>query len=174
MFKLREFFMLRFIKLSVTCICLLSCNIALAAISIPMYLTSPHGIGKSVGVIIATEKPNGVLFTPNLHGLTPGLHGFHIHQNSSCLSNGMAAGDHFDPFHSNHHLGPYGRGHLGDLPVLEVDNNGNATSSILAPRLRLSALKNHSLIIHAGGDNYSDTPVKLGGGGARIACGVIK
>ncbi len=28
-------------------------------------------------------------------------------------------------------------------------------------------------MIHAGGDNYSDTPEKLGGGGARVACGVI-
>jgi len=40
--------------------------------------------------------------------------------------------------------------------------------------LRLNELKNHSLIIHTGGDNYSDVPTKLGGGGARIACGIIK
>lgn len=71
-------------------------------------------------------------------------------------------------------MGPYGKGHLGDLPVLEVDNNGNATLPILAPRLQLNEIKNHSLIIHAGSDNYSDTPLKLGGGGARIACGIIK
>jgi Cu-Zn family superoxide dismutase len=29
-------------------------------------------------------------------------------------------------------------------------------------------------MVHTGGDNYSDTPAPLGGGGARIACGVIK
>ncbi|WP_339050544.1 superoxide dismutase family protein [Rickettsiella endosymbiont of Xylota segnis] len=166
--------MFNLLKLWVASICLLICNIALADISIPMFLTSQQGIGQPIGVIIATQKPYGVLLTPNLHNLPPGLHGFHIHQNPSCLENGMAAGDHFDPSHSSQHLGPYGKGHLGDLPVLEVDNNGNATLPILAPRLRLNELKNHSLIIHAGRDNYSDVPAKLGGGGARIACGIIK
>lgn len=159
---------------SVASICLLICHIALADISIPMYLTSSQGIGQSIGTIVASEKAYGVLLTPNLHNLPPGLHGFHIHQNPSCLDNGVAAGDHFDPSHSKQHLGPYGKGHLGDLPVLEVDNNGNATLPILAPRLRLNELRNHSLMIHAGSDNYSDIPAKLGGGGMRIACGVIK
>ncbi|EDQ9399748.1 superoxide dismutase family protein, partial [Salmonella enterica] len=46
---------------------------------------------------------------------------------------------------------------------------------LLAPRLKsLSELKGHSLMIHAGGDNYSDNPAKLGGGGARFACGVVE
>ncbi|MRR17699.1 MAG: superoxide dismutase [Cu-Zn] SodC1, partial [Deltaproteobacteria bacterium] len=31
-----------------------------------------------------------------------------------------------------------------------------------------------SLMIHVGGDNYSDVPEKLGGGGGRLACGVVK
>ncbi len=150
--------MFNLLKLSLICIGLLTCNIALAGISIPMYLTAQQDLGQSIDHIIATQKPYGVLLTPNLHNL-PGLHGFHIHQNPSCLKNGMAAGDHFDPFHSSQHLGPYGKGHLGDLPVLEVDNNGNATLPIpiLAPRLQLNEIKNHSLIIYAGNDNYSDT-----------------
>jgi Cu-Zn family superoxide dismutase len=45
---------------------------------------------------------------------------------------------------------------------------------VLAPRIKVSDLKGRSLMIHAGGDNYSDSPQKLGGGGARVACGVIK
>jgi Cu-Zn family superoxide dismutase len=45
---------------------------------------------------------------------------------------------------------------------------------VLAPRLKVADIKGRSLMIHAGGDNYSDLPVKLGGGGARIACGVIR
>ena len=28
-------------------------------------------------------------------------------------------------------------------------------------------------MVHAGGDNNSDQPEKLGGGGARVACGLI-
>jgi len=43
----------------------------------------------------------------------------------------------------------------------------------LAPHLKVRDLHGHALMIHAGGDNYDDTPAPLGGG-ARIACGVIK
>ena len=47
-----------------------------------------------------------------------------------------------------------------------------ARTRAYAPRLRVSDLSGKALMIHAGGDTYSDTP-NLGGGGARIACGVI-
>ncbi len=86
----------------------------------------------------------------------------------------MAAGGHLDPAGAHQHLGPYdSKGELGDLPVLLVDSSGLANTPILAPRLTLEAVQNHALMIHADGDNYSDTPEKLGGGHARIACGVI-
>jgi Cu-Zn family superoxide dismutase len=113
------------LKYIVASICLSVSTVAYAGISIPMYLTAQQGVGKPIGTITATESPYGVLLTPNLHGLPPGPHGFHIHENPSCLDNGMAAGDHLDTAHSKQHLGPYGKGHLGDLPALEVDNNGN-------------------------------------------------
>ncbi len=66
----------------------------------------------------------------------------------------------------------WGTGHAGDLPALYVAADGTATNPVLAPRLNLSELKGRSLMIHAGGDNHADRPEKLGGGGARIACGV--
>lgn len=164
----------KLIKYTVTTVCFLISPFALAYVTIPMYLTAKQELGESIGTITAKEAAKGVKFTPNLHGLPPGLHGFHIHQNPSCLDNGMAAGDHLDPQHTNQHLGPYAKGHLGDLPALQVDSSGNATIPMVAPHLRLNDLKNHSLVIHAGGDNFSDTPKPLGGGGGRIACGVIK
>jgi Cu-Zn family superoxide dismutase len=37
----------------------------------------------------------------------------------------------------------------------------------------MSDLKGRSIVIHANGDNHSDLPNKFGGGGARVACGVI-
>ena len=58
--------------------------------------------------------------------------------------------------------------------MLTVDVGGKATKAVVAPRLKVSDVKGHSIMIHAGGDNYSDQPAPLGGGGARIACGVAK
>lgn len=146
-----------------------------ASTTITMNLVSEKGQGKEIGTIIATQQKCGVLLTPNLHNLPPGTHGFHVHVKPSCADKGMAAGDHFDPTNKKMHHGPYNdNGHLGDLPVLIVAQDGTATLPTLAPRFTLSKLKGHALIIHAGSDNYADQPEKLGGGGARLACGTIQ
>jgi Cu-Zn family superoxide dismutase len=74
-------------------------------------------------------------------------------------------------FTSMKHEGPYGNGHLGDLPALYANGDGTATHPVLAPRIKIADLKGRSLIIHAGGDNYSDHPKALGGGGV---CDIIE
>ena len=67
------------------------------------------------------------------------------------------------------------RDSLGDLPALTVLHDGTATNPVLAPRIkRLDEVRGRSIMIHVGGDNHSDYPAPLGGGGARMACGVIK
>jgi Cu-Zn family superoxide dismutase len=143
-------------------------------IVVKMYQTALTGNGLFIGTIKLTETPYGVMITPSVY-LTPGLHGFHVHENPSCEDMGMAAGGHLDPEHTGKHAGPYSsKGHVGDLPVLYVNKNGVANLPSLAPRLKLADLRGHALMIHFGGDNYADYPQKLGGGAARIACGVIK
>ena len=52
-----------------------------------------------------------------------------------------------------------------------MDADGVTRTDVVAPRLKTADLRGRALIVHAGGDTYSDTP-PLGGGGARIACGV--
>ncbi|HDZ5418870.1 TPA: superoxide dismutase family protein [Vibrio harveyi] len=135
------------------------------------------------GIITATETEYGTVFTPMLSGLTSGLHGFHVHTNPSCgpsekdgkIIIGGAAGGHYDPEKTNKHGFPWSdENHLGDLPPLFVDQHGDATQPVLAPRIKLSDLKSRSLMIHAGADNHADHPLPLGGGGARMICGVIK
>ena len=68
-----------------------------------------------------------------------------IDEHPSCAKSGLAAGGHWDPQHTGHHLGPYGFGHLGDLPALTVTNNGDANLPVLAPRLKVKDLQGHSL-----------------------------
>ncbi len=144
-----------------------------SAVTIPMYLTTGDGYGRSVGTVEANDTIYGLILKPRLHGLPPGVHGFHVHAMGMCEHDGMAAGGHLDPDKTDEHLGPYGNGHLGDLPVLIVDDVGKSRLPVLAPRLKLSNLDGKALMIHVGGDNYSDYPEKLGGGGGRLACGVI-
>ncbi len=153
----------------------------MADLSIPMFKVDENGVGTPVGKVEVSPSPHGLVFTPDLKGIVPGVHGFHVHQNPSCEpaeQNGkkvaaLAAGGHYDPQGTGKHGTPWGDGHLGDLPALYVDANGNATQPVLAPRLKESDLAGRSLMIHAGGDNHADHPAPLGGGGARYACGVI-
>lgn len=151
-------------------------------LTITIHAVTADGVGKEIGTITATDTDTGLKLTPNLSGLTPGNHGFHVHDMASCepgMKDGkqaaaIGAGGHYDPHKSGKHMGPLGEGHMGDLPVLVVGADGKATESVLAPRMKAAALKGHAIMIHAGGDNYADTPDPLGGGGARIACGVVQ
>lgn len=159
-------------KLTLILASALFCAAAQAApITVPIYSVDDEK--KELGQVIFNDSDFGLLITPNLAALPPGLHGFHLHQHPNCGDHGMNAGSHFDPKQINSHQGPYGKGHLGDLPLLYVDAGGRANTPTLAPRLKTSDLSGLSLMIHTGGDDYSDNP-PLGGGGARIACGPIK
>jgi Cu-Zn family superoxide dismutase len=158
-------------------------NAADKSVVVPMTTATADGAGASVGSVTVTESAGGLVFTPNLKGLPAGTHGFHLHEKPSCdpgekdgkKGAALAAGGHFDPEHTGKHEGPEATGHEGDLPRITVGADGTDTTAVTAPRLKsLATLKGHALMIHAGGDNYADQPEALGGGGARIACGVVK
>jgi Cu-Zn family superoxide dismutase len=152
-----------------------------SSVVVPVHSVDAQGVGASIGTIEIRDSAGGLELIPNLTGLTPGEHGFHIHENPNCgpkekdgkMTAAMAAGGHFDPHATGKHLGPHGGGHEGDLPKLEVGADGTATKVLSVPGLHLAEIRNRSLMIHAGGDNYADAPAPLGGGGARVACGVI-
>ncbi|MCX8514359.1 MAG: superoxide dismutase family protein [Burkholderiales bacterium] len=135
--------------------------------AVPVYL----------GTISASNTKSGLLLMPDIRAnriLKPGAHGFHLHLNQSCGDGGAAAGGHYDPHNTKSHKGPYGNGHLGDLPVLYANADGSITHQVIAPHLKLSDIKMHALMLHANGDNYSDNPLPNGGGGGRVACGVVQ
>lgn len=149
---------------------------------VPMDLVDTAGKHAWIGEVTVSETAYGLVFTPQMRGLPPGLHGFHLHENPSCEPKekdgkpvaALAAGAHYDPDASGRHGSPWGDGHLGDLPPLFVDAEGSAIQPVLAPRLKMADISGRALMLHAGGDNHADHPAPLGGGGARIACGVIE
>ncbi|MDO6824850.1 superoxide dismutase [Cu-Zn] SodC [Marinobacter sp. 1_MG-2023] len=145
-----------------------------------VHRVTTDGIGEPIGTIQIRSNEHGVLFEPDLSGLEPGRHGFHLHENGSCelaekkgekIPAG-AAGGHYNPG-SGEHRGPFEEGHKGDLPALYVNDDGKATVPVLAPALKFADLLDRSLVIHSGGDNYDNSPDPLGGGGDRVACVVV-
>jgi superoxide dismutase, Cu-Zn family len=152
-------------------------------ITVQMNAVNDSGIAESIGVVVISKVAHGVEFRPALFGLSPGEHGFHVHEYASCepamddegeLAAALSAGDHYDPEATQQHDSPLNnKGHKGDLPVLVADASGLANTPVQAARLSMDDLENRTLIVHVGGDNYSDSPEPLGGGGARFACGLI-
>jgi Cu-Zn family superoxide dismutase len=161
--------------------------LAEAQVVVDIYKISIDGIGPQVGTITAFDTANGFLGLEfAVSGvLPPGGHGLHVHENGSCdpaekdgkMVPGLAAGGHYDPNDTGKHEGPSGNGHLGDLPILyvNVDEDGvqSVIQTLVAPRLKLADIRGLAIVIHEGSDNFRDEPKPLGGGGARIACGVV-
>ena len=136
-----------------------------------------------IGQVVFKDTPQGLLVEVDFKNLPAGEHGFHIHENPSCedgldkngvLQAALKAGDHYDPNKTEKHLGPNGQGHKGDLPFLKTDLKGKTKTSFYVPNLTVKEIRERSVVVHENGDNYKDEPVALGGGGKRIACGIIR
>ena len=82
-----------------------------AELNVTMQLAEKTGPGATLGTITVSESPYGLVFTPALSGLPPGLHGFHVHEKGSCAAAekdgamvpGLAAGGHYDPAGTKKH-----------------------------------------------------------------------
>jgi Cu-Zn family superoxide dismutase len=100
-----------------------------ASETVTMNAIDANGVGKDIGTLLLSDTQEGLQVQPALVGLPPGDRGFHVHVNPDCgpgpgpngqSAAGMAAGGHYDPANTGKHLGPYGEGHRGDMPVLTV------------------------------------------------------
>ena len=139
-----------------------------------------EGVGKSLGKATLSDSADGLSIKIDVSGVADGEHGFHVHEKGDCSPGtkdgkavaGLAAGPHFDPHSTKTHKGPDGGGHGGDLPKLTAAG-GKIDQAVTVKDLKLADVTGRSLMIHEGGDNYSDHP-ENGGGKGRIACGVIQ
>src|SRR5690606_2467528 len=129
---------------------------AQADAKVTLHQVSEQGVMDEVGEVSVSESEHGLVFTPNLKGLSPGVHGFHVHEKPSCepqekdgkVTAAGAAGGHYDPEGSKKHGSPWGDGHLGDLPALYVDAEGNAQLPVLAPRpTKLDQVQGRALMV---------------------------
>ncbi len=162
-------------------LCLIAAPAFAAETTVTINAITASGVGEKIGTIELRDSADGLQIHTDLAGLPPGPRGFHVHEKPDCgpgpgddgqAAAGIAAGEHYDPGHTGKHLGPTGAGHLGDLPALRVDAGGKANVNMTVKRLSVQDIEGRALMIHGGGDTYGEPP-KAGGGGARIACGII-
>lgn len=131
------------------------------------------------GVVTLTQLPDkSVQISGEIKGLTPkSTLAIHVHEWGDCRSP-EAPGAHFDPHKSGKHghpNDPVGSHHAGDLPNLEVNDQGVARIDFTTKALTLDHSPNsaigRALIVHEKADDYKSQPA--GNAGGRIACGVI-
>ncbi|MGA3116339.1 MAG: superoxide dismutase family protein [Syntrophobacteraceae bacterium] len=136
---------------------------------------NPTEGSKVLGVVSFTKDGKGVRIVAKIEGLSPGPHGFHIHEFGNCTSpEANSAGGHFNPTDMPH-AGPKSeKRHAGDLGNLEADKNGVArlewTDNVMVLEGPESII-GRSVIVHAQADDLKTQPT--GASGARVACGVI-
>jgi Cu-Zn family superoxide dismutase len=127
------------------------------------------------GVVTLTQETNGVRIVADLSNLTPGKHGFHIHEFGDCAcDDAMCAGGHYNP-HNMPHGGPHdAQRHIGDLGNIEADVQGNVHLDYMDSMSTLNgpySLIGRTIIIHEKADDFVTQPT--GDAGARLGCGVI-
>lgn len=137
--------------------------------------------GKEVGHATLTEHAKGVHILLKAEGLEPGVKAIHFHETAVCEKPEFTtAGAHFNPTHKEHGFeNPKGY-HLGDLPNIEIGEDGKVELETVSPAVVLAAGKSNSLldadgsaiIIHENADDYKTDPA--GNSGKRIVCGEIK
>jgi superoxide dismutase, Cu-Zn family len=136
---------------------------------------SPAPNGQVHGVITFERTDNGIKIIADVEGLTPGKHGFHIHEFGDCSSaDYTSAGPHFMTAGESHGAPAAAMSHRGDMGNLEADSSGKVHLEWVDTNISFSgpnSILGRSVIIHANEDDLKTQPT--GNAGARIACGII-
>ena len=138
--------------------------------------------GDAVGLATFTEGDDGVTIHVLIEGLTPGEHGWHLHEFGDC--NGTtdepfsSAGGHWNPTDMEHGGPDAASHHVGDFGNFEATADGKAEASMTTMDFSLGDGPDSvfdedgtAIIIHAGRDDLTTQP--SGDSGARFACGVV-
>jgi Cu-Zn family superoxide dismutase len=136
----------------------------------------PTAGNKASGTVTFTEVADGVQVDAEITGLTPGNHGFHVHEFGDCsAADATSAGAHFNPTNKPHAAPDATERHVGDMGNVEADGSGKAKLEYLDHQISLTndqqLVVGRSVVVHAKADDLKSQPA--GDSGARVACGVI-
>ena len=134
-------------------------------------LSSASG-SKVSGTVTFTKSGDSVKVVAEVSGLTPGKHGFHVHEFGDCSApDATSAGGHFNPTNAPHAGHDADKRHMGDLGNLEADASGKARLELTDKTMKLSGVIGKAVIVHEKADDFKTQPT--GDAGGRVACGVI-
>jgi superoxide dismutase, Cu-Zn family len=136
---------------------------------------SPTAANSVSGTVTFTRVQTGVRIVADLTGLTPGAHGFHIHEFGDCTApDATSAGGHFNPARAQHGPPDTVHRHAGDFGNLIADATGRAHYERVDTMITMEGLNSiigRAVIVHEKTDDLRTQPT--GNAGARVACGVI-
>lgn len=157
-------------------------SVLYAAEKAPLTVTTDlmSAAGEKVGTATLTEAKEGVQIAIQAEKLTPGQHGIHFHEKGLCTAPDFkSAGDHFGSKVKQHGLENPKGPHYGDLPNLEVKEDGTVSTEMTSKTVTLKKGKNSlfksggtAIVIHAKADDQKSNP--SGNSGDRAVCGVIQ
>jgi Cu-Zn family superoxide dismutase len=136
----------------------------------------PAPNGKVKGIVTFTATSDGKLkVVADVEGLTPGKHGFHIHEYGDCSSNDFnSAGPHYSTGKEPHGAPTSDNRHTGDMGNITAESNGKAHMEWTDTHMKLTganSIVGRAVVVHGGEDDLKSQPA--GNSGPRVACGVI-
>ncbi len=146
-----------------------------AMVSKAIAILVPTAGSKVAGTVTFEQTPGGVKLIADISGLSPGRHGFHIHEFGDLSAPDFtSAGPHYMGAGEAHGAPGDAGSHRGDLGNLVADAAGKAHLEWVGAHMLLggpAGILGRSIVIHEQEDDLSSQPT--GNSGARIACGVI-
>lgn len=147
------------------------------AVQITKAVAVIHGTeGNDVsGTVSFTQEENGIKIVADVSGLTPGEHGFHVHEYGDCTApDATSAGGHYNPENKPHGAPGDQERHVGDLGNITAQGDSTAHYERVDNVISLNgthSIIGRAVIIHANADDLTSQPT--GNAGPRVACGVI-
>lgn len=124
------------------------------------------------GIILLRQHDDYVRIVGKVKGLSPGKHGFHIHEYGDLrAADGTSAGGHYNPDGHEHGAPDADSHHAGDLGNIVANEDGLAVIEMETNAFKLHFVIGRSIVVHAGADDLTSQP--SGDAGARAALGVI-
>ena len=137
---------------------------------------SPTQGQKVHGQVVFERKAGGVEVVAKVEGLTPGTHGFHVHEVGDCSApDASSAKGHFNPSNGPHGAREAAQRHEGDLGNIDADSAGKAEAKLVDTKLSLDGTQSivgKAVIVHEKADDFKTQPT--GDAGGRVACGIVK